>query len=371
MKVLLIAYNNLGKGGIQNQIMGIVRSLKDKANFDIVIWDSVRDYYRPELEQYNVNIIECFRSAGKSTLWKKADTFLRYHSIRKTTEDVIDTYGPYDVIHCHNAYDAAPCLEAAYRKGIPVRISHAHNTENPSLHRKRTYPAYKVLYAHNRRKIHRYATHRIGCSKEVADYFFGKDAGQVVHIGIDLTACTEIDIPKRDTSIRKLLHVGSMGEQKNQLFLAEMMEQLVQIRNDVHLTMIGGGTEYLEKVRNLMAEKQLEDYITILPPETDVPQAMAEADLFVFPSTFEGFGIVLIEAQAAGLPCIASDIVSKEADCGGIQYYPLAEGAANWAEMIHRKIEDGLSHERKYDVSEFSVENMSRCMYEIYDHSGR
>ena len=65
LKVLLIAYNNLGKGGIQNQIMGIVRSLKDRVDFDIVIWDNVKDYYSTELKHYGVRSFPAFGNREK------------------------------------------------------------------------------------------------------------------------------------------------------------------------------------------------------------------------------------------------------------------------------------------------------------------
>lgn len=367
-KVLLIAYNNLGKGGIQNQLMGIIRTLKDKVDFDVVIWDNKRNYYREEIQEY-VKIIECFRFTGNTTLRRKLDAFIRYSDIKKIIGRVIDENGPYDVIHCNNAFDAAPCLEAAYEKGIPVRISHAHNTENPNLSKKLVYPAYKVLYEHHRKKIRKYATCMIGCSKQVTDYFFGQDIGQVVHIGIDFSEFANLEQEKKAEERFELLHVGNMSEQKNQLFLVEVLSELVKLRKDVHLTMIGGGEAYLSKVEKLIAEKKLETYVDIKSPDTSVPQAMAKADLFVFPSTFEGFGIVLIEAQAAGLKCIASDIVTAEANCGGIEYVPLDKGATYWAEVLNEKIEQGFTHRNLYNVSEFTVGNMGRQIYELYDVS--
>lgn len=366
LKVLLIAYNNLGKGGIQNQLMGIVRTLKDRVDFHIVVWDNVKDYYTPELERYGVKIIRCFRNTGKSLLRRKADAFIRYGAVRRIIKNVIREYGPYDAIHCNNAYDAAPCLDAAKKAGIPVRISHAHNTENPNLSKKRTYPTYKALYAHNRKIIRRHATHMVGCSRQVTDYFFGQGIGQVVHIGIDLSEFADLQIAGKNHGKYELLHVGNMSEQKNQLFLIEVMDELLKLRNDVHLTLIGGGSDYLTKVKGLIAEKGLEESIAIKPTETNVPLEMAKADLFVFPSTFEGFGIVLIEAQALGLRCIVSSIVSEEANCGGLEYVPLEKGAKYWAELISRKLVSGITRDRVYDVSRFHVENMGAKIYEIY-----
>lgn len=364
-KVLLIAYNNLGKGGIQNQIVGIIRTLKDSVSFDVVVWDEVKDYYTHELERYGVNIIRCFRCVGESTLRKKMDAFVRYRDIRKTIDRVIRENGPYDAIHCNNAYDAAPCLDAAFHAGIPVRISHAHNVENPAFRKKKTYLAYQLLYAHHRKKIHQFATHMIGCSRQVTDYFFGKGIGMVVHIGIDLCEFEKTGRSKKNAEPFALLHVGNMSQQKNQPFLVEIMEKLIKLRTDVRLNMIGDGP-WANKVRELISQKNLESYISILPSNTNVPQAMAEAALFVFPSTFEGFGIVLIEAQSVGLRCLASDVVSPEANCGGISYLPLEAGATYWAERISCMLDENCDADVSYDVSGFSVENMANEMLSMY-----
>ena len=366
LKVLIIAYNNLGKGGIQNQIMGIVRALKDEVDFDVVVWDAVKDHYTPELEQYGVKVIRCFRKIGANILRRKADAFIRYGAIRSIIADVIREYGPYDVIHCNNAFDAAPCLEAAYKAGIPVRISHAHGTESPNLRKKLVYPAYRVLYANSRRKICRYATHMVGCSRMAADYYFGEGVGQVLHAGIDLAEFQNVRRPEKTDSTLQLLHVGGMNEKKNQLLLSDIMEELVKRGQDVRLTMIGDGGAYFSQVKARIREKGLESHVMILPADTNVPQAMAAADLLVFPSISEGFGIVLIEAQALGLRCLASDIVTREANCGGIRYLSLKKGAAFWAEMIIAEMDKGLTHQACYDVSEFSLKKMSERIHGIY-----
>ena len=130
--------------------------------------------------------------------------------------------------------------------------------------------------------------------------------------------------------------------------------------------LVGGGTVYRDKVKDLIKEKNMETYISVEVPEYNVPHAMAQADLFVFPSTFEGFGIVLIEAQALGLKCLASDIVTHEANCGGVDYLPLENGAEYWAEQIDRELGTDNSRQEPYDVSEFSVDNMSNRVYKRY-----
>ena len=55
---------------------------------------------------------------------------------------------------------------------------------------------------------------------------------------------------------------------------------------------------------------------------------------FIFQSTFEGFGNVLIEAQAMGLPCFVSEVVTEEADCGRLEFIKLSDGATKWQKLL-------------------------------------
>ena len=56
--------------------------------------------------------------------------------------------------------------------------------------------------------------------------------------------------------------------------------------------------------------------LDFLGVRTDIPRLMKAFDVFLFPSLFEGFGIVTVEAQSAGTPCILSDTIPKSTDMG-------------------------------------------------------
>jgi len=107
-------------------------------------------------------------------------------------------------------------------------------------------------------------------------------------------------------------HVGRFTKQKNQKFLLKVFQKILEEKENVHLLMIGAGED-----KGIIDEKiksnHLTSKVTILSNRSDIPQLMNAMDVFVFPSVFEGFGIVLVEAQAIGLKCVVSEEVSDYA----------------------------------------------------------
>ncbi len=117
--------------------------------------------------------------------------------------------------------------------------------------------------------------------------------------------------------------------QKNQLFLLEAFAAAKSARPDIALALVGDGAD-----RNLIEERivtlGLQSDVILTGYREDIPAVYSAFDLFALPSCFEGLGIVLIEAQASGLPCIASDAVPRETLVTGCRYLPL-DDANIWA----------------------------------------
>lgn len=364
LRVLHIAFNDLGNGGIQNQIMEIARQTSKSVKNDIVVWKREPAFYDEEFKKYgNIFIVPHYE--GKSKLRGKLDFFLRYFSVKKSIKKVIAENGPYDAVHSHKLFESAACLSAAHKAGVPVRIAHAHLTKTKGY---RMTPVRFVISVYNsvyRRLIRKHATNMIGCSRDAADYVFGKGYGDVVHIGIDTD---KFDLLKCETVSRKnkrLLHVGNFSVHKNQLFLVKVFSELRKLRQDVELVMVGKESEYRKNVEKLIQDNGLSDYVIIKPHDVSIPYEMANSDAFVFPSNFEGFGIVLVEAQAMGLKCFASSEVPAETNCGLVSYLKLEDGAYKWAQTINGFLQKDTLR-KPVDVSEFSQETMANNILKIY-----
>ncbi len=365
LRVLQIAFNDLGNGGVQNQIMSITRLTSGLVQNDVLVWKSSPAFYDEEFKKYG-KIIRMPHYEGKSYLKGKLDFFTRYFRVKKAVYKAITENGPYDAVHSHKLFESAACLSAAHKAGVPVRVAHAHITDN-RVHKMT--PVRFIIKMYNnfyRKLIHKHATHMIGCSQDAADYVFHKGYGKAVHIGINLD---KFDISKYEVEPHKdivLLHVGTFSIHKNQLFLVDVFNELRKLRNDVKLIMIGPVTEYKQLVENKIEEYNLSDYIEFKPHNSNIPLEMANADLFVFPSNYEGLPVTAIEAQSIGLKCFISSEVTKEADCGYVTYLDLDSGAKKWAEEINDYIEKHGVDKVAQDTEHFSEKRMAQEVFDIY-----
>ena len=192
------------------------------------------------------------------------------------------------------------------------------------------------------------ADHFFACSAEAARDRFGRKISenhqlcQVLKNAIDLqqffiSASNREYIRKKyaiDKDAFVIGHIGRFAEQKNHRFLIEVFEQIVRDFPNAVLLLVGDG-ELRSKIENMVFEHNLTQNVIFAGVQTNVQEFYQAMDVFAFPSLYEGLGIVLIEAQASGLPCCVSDSVSQEAILTKlIQRRPLRDGALAWAKWI-------------------------------------
>lgn len=367
LRVLQIAFNDLGLGGIQKVMLVSAAGLKEHADSDVVTFTSNVSYHDEEFEKYG-RIFRVPHYEGKSKLRSRIDYYIRYGRIKRAIYKILKENGPYDVVHSHTFFEAAPCLAAAKKAGVPVRIAHSHNTATED---KRSFPLKQLseLYRRRyRRIIHRCATHMIGCSRAAGDYLFGKGEGDVIYNSVDCSRFNPNDYPKKDWSELRLIHVGNFVPQKNQPFLVDVFYELLKLKPDCHLTMIGRQTEYAEGVKKKIDELGIGDKITIRSYGTNVAEAMAGSDYFVLPSRFEGFPLVMLEAQAMGLHSFVSSNITDEANCGISEYIPINDAKA-WAKRIFDYYNECGTDKCPIDMSRFSEQTFLAEYLKIYKRS--
>lgn len=368
IKVLQIAFNDLGHGGIQSLIMTITKKLSCEIDEDVIVFSSKPAYYDEEFKKYG-RIFKCPNYERNNWLRKKLDYYIRYFKIKNDVLRILKKYGPYDVVHSHTFFEAAPCMAAAKKMGIPVRIAHSHNT---AMKDKRTFilrQINKLYQAVYRYIILKNSTDRIGCSQAAADYLFGKGNGKSIPNCVNYKIFQKNNFSQKDWNELRLIHIGNFLPQKNQLFLIEIFYELLKIKKDSSLIMVGRPSEYLEKVYIRIKELGIGDKVKILPHDSYVPKELSKADYFVFPSSFEGFGNVMLEAQAAGLHCFASTEVTTEVNCGLVTFLPLEKGAKEWAKIILKFYEKEGTEKKEVDMSKFSEEVFVQKFLDLYKKS--
>ncbi|MEG0320498.1 MAG: glycosyltransferase, partial [Niameybacter sp.] len=126
--------------------------------------------------------------------------------------------------------------------------------------------------------------------------------------------------------------VGSLSPFKNQLFTLQLAKALKVKGINFKLLFVGkGGEEYTEQIHKQVIQDGLEEYVELMGLRQDIPEIMNALDILVLPSLFEGLGIVAIEAQAAGTPCLVSTGVPEEVDMGlGLVTYLSLEYPEEW-----------------------------------------
>lgn len=221
----------------------------------------------------------------------------------------------FQVIHTHTHKEMGLVLKAAAKSGIEIRVAHSHNA-------RQDLPKFMHLYKYiTSRNIEKYATHYFACSKEAAKWLFPRKYMHFKFIpnGID-SKKFQFSIEKR-LGVRKELglketdfvvgHVGRLAEQKNHKYLINIAKNIKN--KNIKFICVGEGP-LLNDLNEIIQINNLDNNFKLLGARTDTDKIYCAFDCFVLPSLHEGLGIVAIEAQASGLPCLLSTNVPKEAD---------------------------------------------------------
>ena len=368
-KILLISCEGLGNGGVQNVIMNIVRNLSDLFTFDIVLFTNEKRFYDDEFLSYGGKIFYMPQKKTKFKIVNYIDRFIRARRIYKKTFKIIKENGPYIAIHNHNVLEGAMCLKAAEKSKINKRITHSHRDFSEKFkHRLLSH----VIWNFYHKPLIKYTTCFIGCSQlSINTLLHDKNT-------LKNKPCKIIYNPYDDQKFNPdlytinskefiLIQVASFSDNKNQLFSLKVLNEIKKTYSGVKLFLVGFGKEYLNnKIYPSIEEMKLESNVEVYPSDADTPKLLSRSSGFLFPSKHEGFGIVLIEAQAMGVRCFVSDTVPKETDTGGCTFIPLSAGYKKWADIIINDYKKNKGSFIKCDCSEFKIKNTVDKFYQLY-----
>ena len=294
----------------------------------------------------------------KTKIGRALAIITNFFYIKKEMTKFFDCHEKYDAVHARHMILNAPCILAAKKAGIPVRVAHCAVNRPKGKFKDR---GYVTLYLAVCAKIlNKYATHRFGVTSSAVEYVFGEGNGIVMKnptIALDKFDMNLYKCVKPDGEIH-LIMVGSYGERKNQKFAVSVLKELCKDRKNSTLTFVGyprtADDPYLLNLKKYVEESGLKENVTFLPQDADIPCEMAKSTIMLIPSLQEGLPNVALEAQAMGLPCFISTDVSEECNCGICAFLPLEEGAEYWAKQILNYI-DRIGYEKQpVDMSEWN-----------------
>lgn len=236
--------------------------------------------------------------------------------------------GNYDVVHLHTKHWKSFLVEQIAKEvGVKKIIIHAHSSGIDTLDKEKRE---KEIRLHNQVRENLWegiATDFWTCSWRAADFIFGNKIPEskikIMNNAIDLLVYAYH--PETRKKYREILgirdneciigNVGRFVYPKNQEFLIEVFSEVCKSnkkgQNNYKLLLVGAG-EREQEYRKIVQEKELTENVIFAGQRTDVPALLQAMDIFCLPSRFEGFPIALIEAQAAGLPCLVSNLITDE-----------------------------------------------------------
>lgn len=270
---------------------------------------------------------------NSSGLWqahKANDNFFRTHAKE------------YCAVHLHasSLTEILP-LFYAWRYGIPVRILHSHSSAINRAHS--SFWLRMAMHWLMKPWVHTVATHYFGCSDKAIDWLFRytgvRAKAQMMKNGIPAEKYafntekrhkvrTALNIAQNELVVS---HTGTFLQVKNHTFILDIFAALLRTISDAKLLLVGDGplrTDIEAKIHAL----GLQQHVILAGVRSDVHNLLAASDVHLMPSLYEGLPVSLVEAQAAGLPLVIADTISRDAALtANVEFLPLTAPADYWA----------------------------------------
>ncbi|MBM7689341.1 glycosyltransferase [Enterococcus ureilyticus] len=361
IRVAMIMGKMIG-GGIEAVVMNYYRHLDhSKIQFDFIIDNDSTIVPRKEIQQFGGRIIE----------------ISPYQSILNYSKDLEKLFRKekYTIVHSHiNSLSVFP-LRIAKKCGIPIRIAHNHSTAAPGEIKKNILKYTLRLFSTV------YPTHYAAPTLYAGQWLFGKKIAnnqlEIINNAIDLQHFA-YDVETRNKFREQFGYsenefvVGNIGRfvwQKNQLFIIELFNELLKQRKEARLLLVGEGPlkEVLEKK---ISELGIADEVTFVSNTKNVNVYYQIMDIFLFPSNYEGLGMVAVEAQVAGLPVIASEKVPVDAKISN-NYWQinLSAGKKAWLECLKLvKVDNRESYINDAEKKGYNINNATPKLMNYYRH---
>lgn len=319
MQRILHIINGMQSGGAESYIMNHYRQInKKKFQFDFLIRDN---------NEQGPYITEIKEIGGKVYM---APSFPR-HFVQNYfyTKQFLKKHDEYDTveIHANSLVYVFPLLilkKIKQKRSIKV-IVHSHSTKSYSN-------IFLPIHYINRLFIHKYADVCLACSESAGKWMFDRDY-KVIKNAININRFKMPPNPIIYHDKISLIQIGRFLPVKNHLFTLELLKKITLKVDDVKLYLFGEGCEEFQ-IRNKIEDLSLQNNVIFMGVKSDIENYLQSADCLLLPSFYEGIPLVLIEAQAAGIPCIVSDRVDRNSNISGNISFVELEDLDLWCDKI-------------------------------------
>ena len=363
---VLQVYPQMNNAGTEKVIMNLYENIDtSKVQFDFLV-------------EKEGDIDEVIRKMGGKMFYLYSENKKQYFN---NLVSFFRQHPEYRIVHTHTHARMDTVLKAAKKCGIPCRIAHSHNARNDLP------PYAAVIKGLTSIPMECRANYFFACSENAARWLFPHRTKEckILYNGIKLKNYV-FNMEIRQAVRKKLqihenefvmIHVGRFAKQKNHEYLIKILEAYSKKFGGNWKTLLVGEGPLKDDVKRQLDEKGLSEQAIFMNNRTDVNELLSAADMFVFPSLHEGLGIVVVEAQTNGLPCIVSDAVPQEADMniGLMHTLSLKKTPERWAEFINEKrvdVSTRNNYEERIMTGKYNIETIGLDMQQFYmQHGGK
>lgn len=362
-------------GGIERFLISYIsRIASNDIKFDFVNKDKRALAFDDVIKKLNCNVIELNLPGRKKNVFeynRKLDSFFK------------DNASNYDCVWFNmiDLVNIDPIMKAHKYKFKHI-IVHAHNSKlMESLYSLKGI-RHNLQHNINRNLINRYATDFWACSDDAAKWFFKGNAlkkSLVINNAINVNKFRFNDQKRKD--LRKKLNIkdnefviGNIGRlqyQKNQKFTIDVFKKYLSINPKSKLIFVGQGEDYAS-LKTTVKEMGLNTKVIFAGVQNNINEWLDIFDLFIFPSHFEGLGIAMLEAEANGLPVLASaDVIPKEVRINpNFHFLSLDLSSNRWAKEIHNMEKTRVSYKmirNNFTNAGYDINEASKNLKEIFN----
>lgn len=359
---ILHVLGRLDRGGAETMLMNLYRNIdRDKIQFDFVISTAEQCDFTNEIEALGGKIYSLPRFNIKNAI---------HYS--KAWHDFFKEHKEYKIIHGHLRSTASIYLKIAKKYGL-ITISHSHSTSSGT-------GLSAIVKNALQFQIRSIADYLFACSDLAGIWLFGEKACQKENYFVLNNAIDAKDFiyneEKRQQTRKKLQiedkfvigHIGNFKCEKNHKFIIKVFKEVFKKCNQTVLLLVGDG-ELRLKIEKEVSELGLTNNVIFTGVSSEIPSLLQAMDVFFFPSLYEGLPVTIIEAQAAGLPCLISDTISQETSITNlIEYFSLNNTMKEWAEKL-LLYGDGFVRRDTYNEiknAKYDIGTTSKSLEEFY-----
>jgi len=350
--------DRLEYGGVQSFVLNVYKEIdREKIQFDFLVTD-------------NGNYDKIFKEMGSKIFLIPNIKKVGYFRYKKELDWFFKMHPEYQILHIHYSQLSSIISRIAKKNHVSNILSHSHSAGIQSNGVK---AIIKKILGY---RTCRYATKFFACSEKAAKFLFKNRANdaEIVKNGINLKDYS-FDVVARKRIREKLKipeeakvigHIGRMVKTKNHSFLIDIFRIFLEKDPNAHLLLVGDGPE-LSTLEEMVKKLGICDKVHFVGGKTNTNDYYSAMDYFVFPSISEGFGISLLEAQANGLKCFASDVVPSDTNVTKeVLFLSLSDPKEKWADVIYKTNSGRYDKKKAINDHGYDILDIANRIQKIY-----